>query len=74
MTTPAPVHSGNERWGVHCPDPHPDPGCWCYTDWVARQAELSRLIARTMPSSYAWVSVRVADRLLTADTLRIELR
>jgi hypothetical protein len=73
--TAASLHSGNERWQVHCPDPHPDPGCWCYEDWLATRSELARVISpvigRTLGNIYA---EPLADRLLTAGTLRIELR
>lgn len=71
MTAPAPLHSGNERWQVHCPDPHPDPGCWCYPQYQRLRLELTRLLDGW---SDPFPNHAMADKLLTAPTLRIELR
>ena len=56
-------YPGNERWQIHCADPHPCPGCWCAQQSAAVRAELVRMIG---PGA--------ADTLLADRNLRIELR
>jgi hypothetical protein len=68
----AALHSGNERWQVHCPDPHPDPGCWCFEEWDRLRHHLTEIVfdVGVTPSQ----AIMAANHLLTAGTLRIELR
>ena len=63
MTTPVHQYPGNERWQIHCLDPHPCPGCWCARQQEAVRNELVRMVGPT-----------AADHLLADQNLRIELR